>query len=139
LARLLRENGIAPTIVELNMETVRRLRESGASAVYGDASHPQTLDGAGVGTAGNLILTTDAGNNLETIRVARELNPTIHVLARTTHLRDQERLRAGGADTVFSGEGEVALALTEALLHRLGATPEQIDRERERVHRELGG
>jgi monovalent cation:H+ antiporter-2, CPA2 family len=40
---------------------------------------------------------------------------------------------------VFSGEGEVALALTEAILHRLGATPDQIDRERERVHQELFG
>ena len=39
----------------------------------------------------------------------------------------------------FSGEGEVALALTVAILEGLGATPEQIDRERERVHAELLG
>jgi len=38
---------------------------------------------------------------------------------------------------VFSGEGEVALALTESVLQHLGATPEQIDRERARVHAEL--
>jgi CPA2 family monovalent cation:H+ antiporter-2 len=38
---------------------------------------------------------------------------------------------------VFSAEGEVALALTEAVLQRLGATPEQIDQERSRVHEEL--
>jgi len=31
----------------------------------------------------------------------------------------------------------VALALTESVLQRLGATPEQIDRERARVHAEL--
>jgi hypothetical protein len=31
----------------------------------------------------------------------------------------------------------VALALVEAVLHRLGATPDQIDRERSRVHSEL--
>jgi CPA2 family monovalent cation:H+ antiporter-2 len=40
---------------------------------------------------------------------------------------------------VFSGEGEVALALTEAILRRLGATPEQIDRERDRVRLDLAG
>jgi predicted Kef-type K+ transport protein len=40
---------------------------------------------------------------------------------------------------VFTGEGEAALALTEAILHRLGATPEQIDHERERAHTELFG
>ena len=38
---------------------------------------------------------------------------------------------------MFSGEGEVALAFTEAILGRLGATPEQIDRERARVHEEI--
>jgi hypothetical protein len=42
-----------------------------------------------------------------------------------------------GADRVFSGEGEVALAMTETILADLGATPEQIDRERARVHEEL--
>jgi len=41
------------------------------------------------------------------------------------------------ADRVFTGEGEVALSLTESILDRLGATAEQIDRERERAHREL--
>ena len=30
---------------------------------------------------------------------------------------------------MFSGEGEVALSMTEFLLRQLGATPEQIDRE----------
>ena len=42
-----------------------------------------------------------------------------------------------GAEQVFAGEGEVALAMTEAVLRRLGATPDQIDRERARVREEL--
>jgi hypothetical protein len=33
----------------------------------------------------------------------------------------------------------VALALTEAILQKLGATAEQVDRERERAHEELFG
>ena len=71
------------------------------------------------------------------IRVARELKPGIRILARTGYLRDRDTLRAAGADAVFAGEGEVALALTESVLRRLGATAEQIDRERDRVHAEL--
>jgi hypothetical protein len=46
-------------------------------------------------------------------------------------------LKDVGADSVYSGEGEVALAFIEEILDSLGATPEQIDRERERAHREL--
>lgn len=137
LTRLLRENGLEPIIIELNMETVRDLRQRGIAALYGDATHPDTLRAAGVDRAGHLILTASMGNSREIIRAAREMNPSIRVLARTTHLRDQKALRRGGADIVFSGEGEVALALVESVLHRLGATPEQIDRERARAHSEL--
>ena len=48
-------------------------------------------------------------------------------------------LRSAGAEHVFSGEDEVALAMTEAVLRRMGATPDQIDRERQRLHGELFG
>jgi monovalent cation:H+ antiporter-2, CPA2 family len=138
LVRLLRENRIEPTIVEFNVDTVRSLRDQGIDAVYGDASLRDTLTAAGAEKAGNLILSTDVGaNGEEIIRVAREMNAKIHVVARTTHLRGVAALRHAGAAAVFSGEGEVALAMTEAVLHRLGATPEQIDRERERVRGEL--
>ena len=73
----------------------------------------------------------------EVIKMAREMNPRIHILARAAYLADIPELRAAGADRVFSGEGEVALGMTEYVLSHLGATPEQIDRERDRVHGEL--
>jgi CPA2 family monovalent cation:H+ antiporter-2 len=139
LTRLLQTNGLAPTVIELNMDTVRRLRADGVPAVYGDASHRDVLDAAGVMAARELMITADVPNIREVIRLARELNPAIRVLARTSHLRDVNALVEAGADEVFSGEGEVALALTEVVLGRLGATAEQIDRERDRVHAELLG
>jgi CPA2 family monovalent cation:H+ antiporter-2 len=71
--------------------------------------------------------------------MVRELNPEVRVLVRSSYLRDAPDLRRAGADAVFSGEGVVALAMTASVLHDLGATPEQIDRERERVRDELFG
>ncbi len=139
VADLLRSNNVEPTIVEMNLETVRALKARGLSAVYGDASRPETLQAAGVGTAGTLVITADLPDSREVIRVARGLNRELHVLARTATLRDLRTARAAGADEVFSGEGEVALALVGATLQHLGATPEQVERERERVHRELIG
>ena len=73
------------------------------------------------------------------IRLARGLNPAIRILARAAYVRESPALHQVGAEYVFSGEGEVALAMTEVILCALGATPEQIDRERERVHRDLIG
>ena len=139
LTRLLKDNGVVPTVVELNMDTVRRLREEGVDAVYGDASHRDVLEAAGVAGSRVLIITADVPNLQEVIRLSRELNVKLRVLARTTHLRDVDALHAAGANEVFSGEGEVALALTEAILQRLGATPEHMDRERARAHDELFG
>ena len=75
----------------------------------------------------------------EVIRLARELNPSAYVLARSAYLQEIPALRQAGADGVFAGEVEVALAFTEALLQRLGATPEQLDRERDSAHKELVG
>jgi CPA2 family monovalent cation:H+ antiporter-2 len=138
VTRLLRENDIEPTIVELNLETVRRLREDGVPAVYGDASQGDTLRSAGVGEAGSLILSASDLRGEQIVRLARELNPGIQVLARSTYVRELPALRQAGAEA-FSGEGEVALAMTVAILEGLGATPEQIDRERERAHAELLG
>jgi CPA2 family monovalent cation:H+ antiporter-2 len=138
VTRLLRENDIEPTVVELNLETVRRLREEGVPAVYGDASQGEILRSAGVGDAGSLILSASELRGERIVRLARELNPGIQVLARSTYVRELPALRQAGAEA-FSGEGEVALAMTVAILEGLGATPEQIDRERERAHAELLG
>jgi CPA2 family monovalent cation:H+ antiporter-2 len=140
VTRLLRENGIESTVIELNMETVRQLRDEGVNAIYGDVTQRETLVGAGISGAGHLILTSAGmGNSSEAIRMARDLNPTIRVVARAAYLRDLSELKRAGADAVFTGEGEVALAFTEAILQELGATPEQIDRERDRAHTELFG
>ncbi len=138
VARLLRQNDVTPTIVDLNLDTVRALREEGLPAIYGDAGHRDTLVNAGVPTAGAIILSVAGlAAAREVITMARELNPSILILARTAYIRELVTLKQAGAAVVYSGEGEVALAFTETILARLGATPEQIDRERARVHDEL--
>ena len=140
LARLLHENEIDPIVVEMNLQTVRQLQSEGIAAIYGDATGREILLAAGVQDAVALILTS-AGmqGGEEVIQVAREINPKLRIIARAVYLRDIAALRKAGADAVFSGEGEVALNMTEHMLRRLGATDEQIDRERQRVRAELAG
>jgi CPA2 family monovalent cation:H+ antiporter-2 len=137
VTRLLTENGISPTVVDLNIDAVRGLRDQGLSAVHGDARHPETLVSAGLPHAATLIVSGVEAGSPEIIRGARAINPRIHIFVRGSYLRDVPPLRQAGAEQVFSGEGEVALAMTEAVLRRLGATPDQIDRERDRVRQQL--
>jgi CPA2 family monovalent cation:H+ antiporter-2 len=134
VAQLLLDNEIEPTVIELNLDTVRRLKAFDVRAIYGDASRPEVLAEAGIARAASLILTSGAGSlDEEVIRRAKELNPGVLVLARTQYVRELSKLQQAGADDAFSAEGEVALAFTVRILERLGATGEQIDRERQRV------
>ncbi|MDD5201298.1 MAG: cation:proton antiporter [Terrimicrobiaceae bacterium] len=138
--RILASNGIRPIIVEMNVDTVRSLRASGVSAVYGEAARRETLEAASVATAEALIFTASSVAHVgEAIRIARQINPDINVLARANYLNEAPALDRAGATRIVTAEGEVALTMTEFLLRSLGATFEQVDRERERVRRELFG
>lgn len=138
LARLLSENGIAPTIIEMNHGNLGAIRQAGFRGVLGDATHPETLKHAGIDQCSNLILSASSiAGAEELIRTARELNPMIDILVRAAYLREREHLLRVGANTVFAGEGETAMALAEHMLRELGATPDQIDRERERLRSEI--
>ena len=140
MARLLSENGIEPIVLELNLDAIHELKTEGISSIYGDATRKEILKAAGIEGAVVLILSS-AGmqGSKDVIQMARELNQGLRIIARAAYLRDIPVLRQAGADAVFSGEGEVALNMTEHILRQLGATSEQIDRERERIRFELFG
>lgn len=140
LVRLLQANGIEPTVIELNLSTVQHLRDEGLRAVYGDSTHIATIREAGTEQAVAFILTSAGMHGSdEAIRLAREVNPQIRVFARANYLREVPALRRVGADAVFASEGEMALAMTEFIMRQLGATGEQIDRERDRIRDDLFG
>lgn len=136
LVSLLQENGLSPTVIELNHESVKELHAGGIHAVYGDASQQEVLEQAGVRDAANLVFTS-SGVPEAVVRQATALNPDILVLSRTTYLREVSTLKAAGAQVIVSAEAEVALAMTEHLLRQLGATAEQLDRARDRVRVEM--
>ena len=137
IVSLLIEYNLTPTVVDLNADTVHRLRSDGIRAIYGDAAVREILEAADIHHARALIFSSNAPT-FETVRTAIELNEHIAVLTRTAYLRDAEAIRRVGASVVVS-EVEVALAMTENILMRLGATAEQLDRARERVRGEIDG
>jgi CPA2 family monovalent cation:H+ antiporter-2 len=113
---------MTPTVIELNIDTVRHLNAQGIAAVYGDAERVDVLEEAGVREATALVLSVPGSpESSEIIRAARTLNPRIYVLARSAFMAHAEVLSNAGADQVFSGETEVANAMTKAILERLEA------------------
>ncbi len=137
LCRILREAGIEPVVVEMNIETVRALHAAGLPAVHGDASRRDILHHAGVEEAQSLLITASGLDAREIVAAALDLAPSIRIVSRAGYLSEAEGQRRAGAQAVFSCEGEVALSMAAWLMAALGATDEQIDRERDRVRREL--
>jgi monovalent cation:H+ antiporter-2, CPA2 family len=139
VTRILLNNKVQPIVIELNIETVLELNAEGVQAVYGDATKAEILSGAKIEQAAGLILSTATPEAATIISTARELNARIRVLTRSTYLAETDALRKSGADAIFSSEGEVALSMADFLMEELGATDEQIDRERDRVRKDLFG
>jgi monovalent cation:H+ antiporter-2, CPA2 family len=135
---ILRQNAMDAVVIDLNLATVRALSAEGHAAVYGDAASETVLRAAGIERAVALFLTASAlEHSVEMITNARRINPSLRVYVRAQYLREVDPLRRAGARTVVAAEGEVALAMATALLDDLGASPDQIERERDRVHEEL--
>ncbi|HMJ10492.1 MAG TPA: cation:proton antiporter, partial [Polyangiaceae bacterium] len=137
LARLLRDYGMQPVIIELNYDTVSTLSEAGADALYGDATRPDILERAGVPSAASVIFTADGVASPAAIAEVRQLNPTALIMARAKYSSEVRSLEQAGADFVFSSEGEIALSMADRLLTRLGATRDEVHRERDRVRIEV--
>ncbi|MGN6108934.1 MAG: cation:proton antiporter [Kofleriaceae bacterium] len=132
---LLQEYHLVPTVIDMNLDAVRSLRAQGVRAIYGDASKQEILETAGIRRARGLVFASNAPP-FDTVKTAVSLNQELTVLTRTTYLREAPQLRAVGA-TVIVSEAEVAIAMTETLLVRFGATAEQLDRARAHVRQEI--
>lgn len=112
---LLLERGIEITVIDLNLNTVRLLRDQGYNAIYGDVLRQGTLEDAGIEKVGSLIISTDIKDAADIIKQARLLNPEIQIMVRCVHLRDAAFLRRAGANVVVAGEAEVGVALAEVV------------------------
>jgi monovalent cation:H+ antiporter-2, CPA2 family len=137
VCRILLDNNVQPVVIEMNIDTVLQLNAEGLQTIYGDATRAEILRSARIEEAAGLIISTSTPEAATIISTARELNPQIRILTRSTYLVESEALRKAGADAIFSSEGEVALSMADFVMEQLGATDEQIDRERDRVRKDL--
>lgn len=105
------------SVIELNPAIVRDLRDRGIDALYGDAAAREELETAGIATARTVAVTTpDLLTTEAVIRLARELNPAIHVIVRAPATIDVSQLTAHGANEVVQPEFEAGLEFVRQIL-----------------------
>ncbi len=136
---ILTKYNLEVVVLEMNIDTVSKLEKKGIPVLHGDARRRSILRLAGAEQAKAIIITAAAAPSHDIAESAREVNPAIAVMAHTTYISTAQLLRRQGAETVFSGEEEVALGMASHTLRTLGATEEQVTRERYENRRRLAG
>lgn len=134
IAHVARQSGIAYTVIEANPETVRSELEAGEPIIFGDASHPGVLRGAGAHRARALVcVISDPGAVERIVRAARTLNPGLFIAVRVRYASEVEVLRAGGADEVVAEEFEALIELVARVLSVYTVPFDEIEEYVERV------
>ncbi len=120
LAQVARESGIPYCILEMNPETISRYRDTEPIS-HGDASQPVVLEHLGIHQAKVLaIVISDPAAVRATIVEARNLNPSIYIVARTRFSGEIGALQNLGANDVIAEEFESSLEVfSHVLTHYL--------------------
>jgi CPA2 family monovalent cation:H+ antiporter-2 len=126
-------------VVDFDHRTVRRIRQEGIQAIYGDPADPNILISAGIQDAKAIILAyPDRMMQEEVVMNIFNLNKRIQVLCRTHFEEDQKKLRALGVHTIVQPEFEAAITLTEKILKLCNIAPDEIEGKITRLKIEHG-
>ena len=118
-------------VIEMNVDTVDRLSGEGIRAIHGDARLRSILRAAGAEKSVAIVVSAPGAPATDITAAAREINPDIRVVVNTSYIRTARELMAHDRNDVFSGEAESALSMATHVLRALGATDEQLSRERQ--------
>jgi CPA2 family monovalent cation:H+ antiporter-2 len=135
LGRVLSAKKIPFVSLELNAQTVVKMRGLGINCFYGDATSPEVLRKVNVEEAVLVVITIPDPTSTEAVvKNVKELNPDCFILARTRFSKELEDLYVYGADAVIQEEFEAGLAILVRALKELRVSSEDINREVEAIH-----
>jgi CPA2 family monovalent cation:H+ antiporter-2 len=139
-SRILKDFGLRPVVVDLNLDTVRSLAQSGQLAVYGDATQRDILEAAGIKNAKYLLVTIpEVLTRTVVILAAKDQNPELRIFVRARYLQERAWLEEVGATGVVTEEAETAIGLAALLLREVGADEQRVREEIRRIKEELRG
>ncbi len=127
LLRVLTDEGIAVTALDLDPERVRQAAAAGEPVMYGNAAQPGVLRAAGIERARALAMTlSDAAVAERIVGHVRSLGLELPILALSTRGRHDEALIAAGA-MVFPEGLESSLTFAGQMLVMLDIAPSQVE------------
>ena len=129
VGRLLRAQGVRPTVLDVDSDRVDLLRRLGLKVFYGDASREDLLRAAGAAKASLLVLALDSPEKtLELVRLARAHFPHLTILARANDRADAYELLDAGVTHVYRDTLDTSLRMGGDALRLLGVRAYQANR-----------
>jgi CPA2 family monovalent cation:H+ antiporter-2 len=117
VSRVLSSTAVPFVVLELNGASVREGVRDGHPVRYGDATRPAILAAHAVERASMLVVgIADQAAARRIVRVARGMNPALHILVRTRAVSEIDELRALGADEVIPEEFETSVTIFSRVL-----------------------
>ena len=103
VADIFRQRKTPFVVIDQGLEPCQDLQAEGIPFVQGDASAEETLRSAGIERASTIIVCLpDDAHGVFTVLLARQLNPSITIIARAVEEQSEERLRMAGADRIIN-------------------------------------
>ena len=128
LARVLKHLKISHVVIETNPFTVSKEKKKGEQIIFGDASKPEVLDHAHIEKARIMVVAiSDAAASRRIAALARQLNPSIHVIVRTRYILEVEPLFKLGVNEVIPEEFETSIEILSRVLRRFLVPQDVID------------
>lgn len=118
LARVLRKSAISYVVLELNSDTVRRMKRKGEPIYYGDGTRIELLHKLSINRAKVLVIAiSDAAATRMIVQVARKENARLYIIVRTRYVVEVDDLKNLGANEVIPEEFETSVEIFSRVLH----------------------
>jgi len=118
LAKVVKEAGIPYTVLEMNADTVRKMKKKGEPIYYGDGTSTEILHKIGIHGAKVLVIAiSDAAATRRIVQIARHENRSLYIIVRTRYLAEVDDLRKLGANEVIPEEFETSIVIFSRVLH----------------------
>ncbi len=119
VAKVLRSTGIPYVILEMNSDTVSKMKKKGEPIYYGDGTSREILHKLNIGKARLLVVAiSDPISTRAIVAIARKENPDIYIIVRTKYIAEVEDLKKLGANEVIPEEFETSVEIFSRVLHQ---------------------
>jgi CPA2 family monovalent cation:H+ antiporter-2 len=129
ISRVLSASAIPFFVLEMNPETVRTEKKRGVPILYGDASKEAVLEHVNITAARSVVIAiSDASATRRIVELARRLNPSVYIIARTRYTSEVNPLYSLGANDVIPEEFETSIEIISRVLHRYFIPVDEIEK-----------